>query len=208
MSYAEACAASSSAVQLPVRHRLSHGTPQITQRVGGASSKVGVCIAIAAGLRATACAYYKSSGGSWRGCGSERAGWERALGEASGDDSLAHQRRGGDSGMPSRRSLARGSRGAVGGMSVAAVPACESKTEVDLRVAGHSAVPSTQGALRSMLDDGSWQNYRKAGFIALVQAMHWTKPAKSHLAEPKHTKQLKQCMSPAQCEFAWTQWQN
>ena len=88
-----------------------------------------------------------------------RVGAGAWAGEASGDNSQAHQRRSGERGVPSARSLARGSRGEVGGMSGAAVPACESEDEVDLCVANQSAVPSPQGALRSMLDDGSWQNH-------------------------------------------------
>ena len=82
--------------------------------------------------------------------------WARG---ASGDNSLAHQRRGGENGGPSGRSLARGSRSAVGGMSGVAVSACESEDEMNLCVANQSAVSSPQGAPRSMLDYGSWQNH-------------------------------------------------
>ena len=69
--------------------------------------------------------------------------WARG---ASGDNSLAHQRRGGENGGPSGRSLARGSRSAVGGMSGVAVSACESEDEMNFWVANQSAAPSPQGA--------------------------------------------------------------
>ena len=96
--------------------------------------------------------------GSGAGASRVGVGAGACAGAASGDSSQAHSRHCGGRGMPSGRTLACRSRGTMEGMSGAVASMCESEDEVDLCAANPSAVPSPQGALRSMPDSGLWQN--------------------------------------------------